>query len=154
MPLSESRQAVVDEARSWIGTPFANQAHRKGVGVDCLGLIGGVAIGVGAYPPESWQTIWAQYEGYAASPANGVLLEVCRRYMRAIDRDAAQAGDIVLIKFDDEPQHMAIFAPYVHGGLSMIHAYSRAQPARVVEHRLSSVWWAKVTHAFVLPGVT
>lgn len=35
-------QHIVDEARSWVGTPFRHQARIKGLGVDCVGLLVGV----------------------------------------------------------------------------------------------------------------
>ena len=34
-----SRNAVVKEARRWIGTPYAHQASLIHVGCDCLGLV-------------------------------------------------------------------------------------------------------------------
>lgn len=36
------RDALVAEARSWIGTSYRHQASVKGVGCDCLGLVRGV----------------------------------------------------------------------------------------------------------------
>ncbi len=36
------RQAVVEEAKTWIGTPFVHQAKLKGVGVDCCTLLSAV----------------------------------------------------------------------------------------------------------------
>jgi len=44
-----------------------------------------------------------------------------------------------------EPQHLAIVTPYRHGGLAMIHAYSRS--SAVVEHRLADVWRARIVAA-------
>jgi hypothetical protein len=35
----DERQAVIAEARSWIGTPFHDRARVKGAGVDCLQLL-------------------------------------------------------------------------------------------------------------------
>ena len=37
-----TRDAIVAEARAWIGTPYRHQASLKGVGCDCLGLVRGV----------------------------------------------------------------------------------------------------------------
>lgn len=41
--MSDQPYRIVAEARSWIGTPFAHQGRKKGQGVDCLGLLIGVA---------------------------------------------------------------------------------------------------------------
>jgi NlpC/P60 family putative phage cell wall peptidase len=147
------RGEVVAEARSWLGTPFAHQGKRKGVGIDCLGLVAQTAINCGLVPADSWQTTWAEHAGYASVPANGVLQAVCRRYMRPIELAQARPADVLLISFGAEPHHLAILAPYLHGGLSMIHAYSKAKPPSVVEHRFADVWRALVVEAFALPGV-
>ena len=37
-----TRQAIVSEARGWIGTPYQHQASLIDVGTDCLGLVRGV----------------------------------------------------------------------------------------------------------------
>jgi cell wall-associated NlpC family hydrolase len=36
------------EARSWLGTPFAPKAMVKGAGVDCVHLVAGILLAVGA----------------------------------------------------------------------------------------------------------
>lgn len=42
---------VIAAARGWLDTPFHHQGRLKGVGVDCIGLVVGVAreLGVGIY---------------------------------------------------------------------------------------------------------
>lgn len=48
-----SRQAVVQEAMSWLRTPYHHAARVKGAGVDCLMLLAGVYTAVGLIaPPE------------------------------------------------------------------------------------------------------
>jgi hypothetical protein len=37
--MTSLRQSVVDEAKTWIGTPFVHQQCRKGVGVDCCTIL-------------------------------------------------------------------------------------------------------------------
>jgi NlpC/P60 family putative phage cell wall peptidase len=145
-----TRAAVVDEARRWLGTPFHHQAHTRGVGADCLGMVGGVAIALGLYPAEAWATIWAQHAGYARTPDGSTLEAVCRRYLVPAGH-LMQPGDVLLMRFSRDPQHMAILVPYAHGGLAMVHAYSRA--GRVVEHRYAPVWQARTVDWYSMPGV-
>ena len=71
--------------------------------------------------------------------------------MTEIDPADIQMGDVMLMKFKTEPQHLAIVANYVHGGLSMIHAMSTV--GRVAEHRLAPEWRARVVGAYSMPGV-
>ena len=149
-----TRQDIINEARSWLGTPFIHQTHRKGVGADCGGLIGGICIGVGLFPPNWWRTEFVEHAGYARTPSNGMLEAICRRFMRPIALADAKPADVLLMRFKQEPQHLAILVPYYHGGLAMIHAYSRAKPPGVVAHRFADVWRARVVEAFALPGVT
>ena len=40
------REAVVTEAKTWIGTPFHHAARIKGAGVDCLMLLSRVSLSV------------------------------------------------------------------------------------------------------------
>ncbi len=56
-----SREAVIAEARSWLGTPFHHQGRLKGVGVDCGQLLAAVyEAGCGMAPmdfgfyPRDW----------------------------------------------------------------------------------------------------
>jgi len=146
-----TRAAVVAEARTWLRTRFAHQAHTKGVASDCGGLVGGVCIGAGLFAPTWWDTEFKEHCGYSRIPSNAMLEAICHKFMVPISLNAAQPADVVLMRFETEPQHLAILTPYLHGGLAMIHAYSRA--GEVVEHRFSNGWRARVTEAFALPGV-
>ncbi len=52
------RQALITEARSWIGTSFGHYARQKGGAVDCVGLAAGIyqALGViSALTPPDYQ---------------------------------------------------------------------------------------------------
>lgn len=149
-----TRAEVVAEARSWIGTKFQHQARMKGVATDCGGFIGGVCINVGIVDELFWEREFRRYAGYGRVPKNGVLESICHEFMTPIAIADAQAADVVLMRFTGDPQHLAFLAPYVHGGLSVVHAWSRRRPvAGVVEHGFDAAWQSRVTEAFALPGV-
>ncbi len=137
------RAAIVAEARTWIGTRFHHQARLKGVGVDCAGVVMGTAQSLGLFAED--------VQGYARHPDGGQLETECARQMEQIPVADAQAGDVLLFKFDSEPQHLAIIGDYVHGGLSIIHAYSVAR--NVVETRLDDTWRSRITAAYKLKGL-
>ena len=103
-------EAIVTEARSWVGTPYLHQGRRKGQGVDCIGLVVGVA-------PSLCITVKDRAD-YAQQPAKGELQKELDRHGFRIPFTARQAGDILLMRFSTEPQHVAIFT-----GQSIIHAY-------------------------------
>jgi cell wall-associated NlpC family hydrolase len=141
-----TRQQVVDEARSWLGTKWTHQHRAKGIAVDCAGLVIGVARELGLVPPDF------DFNGYSRSP-DGTLLIVCELHMQRIPRETLQPGDVIVVAMQDDPQHMGIVANYLHGGLSLIHSTSTARRG-VVETRLMFAQNLKFRGAFALPGVT
>jgi cell wall-associated NlpC family hydrolase len=147
-----SRHAIVAEARRWLGTPFAHQGRTHGVGTDCGGLVGGVAVATGVLPSTWWRDVFDPlFAGYGRQPSNGTLERICESFMRRIDLAEATDGDVLLMRFTGEPQHLAIVVPYAHGGYAAIHALLRAR--MVVEHRLDGLWWSRVVAAFRMPGI-
>lgn len=145
-----TRADVAAEARKWLATPFAHQGRTRGVGVDCGGLVGCVAVALGIVPADWWARVFDPvYGGYSRQPANGVLQRVCESFMSRTDTPGV--GDVLLMRFAEEPQHLGIVVPYVWGGLSLVHALARA--GKVVEHRLAPVWRARVVQGYSMPGV-
>lgn len=132
------RADIVATARSWLGTPFHHQGRVKRVGVDCAGLIIGVARELGL-PAED-------LTGYGRRPDSGELERLCREQMRPIALKAARPGDVYLIEIDGRPQHLA-FATDV----GLLHAYAPAR--KVVEHCIDAGWRARLVAAFALPGI-
>lgn len=148
-----TRQQIVTEARSWLGTRWQHQASVKGVASDCVGLIRGVGISTGVYPENVMELEAIRpFIGYGRGPLNGQLAKGCLTFGILIDMTEAQPGDVVLMAFDGDPSHMGILGDYPHGGLSLIHAYAPLR--KVVECRLDEVWLARIVSAYRLPGVT
>jgi cell wall-associated NlpC family hydrolase len=48
--IEAERRAVVDEARSWLRTPYHHMGRAKGAGVDCATLLAEVYAGAGVLP--------------------------------------------------------------------------------------------------------
>lgn len=140
---------VVAEARAWLGTPFVHQGRTR-AGCDCGGLVGGVAAALGIVAPQWWAEVFdPMHAGYSRQPHGGQLQRVCDEFMAPVAEP--QPGDVLLMAFAEEPQHLAIAADYAHGGLSMVHAL--ASRGKVVEHRLCSTWRSRIVQAYRLPGV-
>ena len=140
-----TRADVLAAARGWIGTPFHHQARVKGVGVDCAGVVIGVARELLLVDPDFDVT------AYPRQPDGVSLIGWCDQYMLRIDQQAMQAGDVVVVNFDDHPQHIGILSEYRHGGLSVIHALSKAH--RVIETRLLFSRAMRFVAAYKLPGL-
>jgi len=140
-----TRTQVVECARSFLGTPFHHQARLKHVGVDCIGLVIGVARELNLIAPDF------DIQAYPRIPDGTTLLDTARQHMTEIDKSTVQPGDVVVISFGLLPQHFGFFGDYRHGGLSIIHAASNA--GKVIETRLMFSSSMKYVAAFALPGI-
>jgi cell wall-associated NlpC family hydrolase len=144
--MTVTRDAVVRAARGWMGTPFLHGQSLKGKGVDCIGLLIGVAyeLGLADGRPETRAVI---YNGYGRQPKPDLLRQACAEYFDPIEN--AGLGDVLLMRFDREPQHFALVSDAYP--MYIIHAYANAR--QVVEHRLSLVWQARIVGAYRWKGV-
>ena len=100
------RQQVVAEARAWIGTPFVHQQRCKGVAVDCAGLIIGVARALGLVAEDF------DVNGYQRTPDGHSLIASAEQHMRRITREQMGPGDVVVVRWYREPQHLGILTDY------------------------------------------
>jgi cell wall-associated NlpC family hydrolase len=140
-----TRTDIVTKAREYLETPFHHQARLKGVGVDCIGLVIGVARELGLIAPDF------DIAAYPRIPDGTTLLPMANMHMTAISRESMQPGDVIVVSFDKYPQHFGVLGDYRHGGLSMIHAASNA--GKVIETRLMFSSAMTFVAAFALPGV-
>ena len=149
--MTVSREAFVGEARSWIGTPWVHQAHKKGLGCDCAGLIRGVIWALGLADRHRPEYIL----NYSMSPDGVMLKAECDKWLIPIARADMRPGDVVLFKPDKRPQHMGILADYPNGEgvLSLIHGSNGVRPQRVIETRLMFARNLKFVAAYQVPGV-
>lgn len=143
-----ARADIVAEARAWIGTPWRHQAALKGVGTDCIGLIGGVALALGLPGAGEWaadQTLHC----YGRTPDPTLLTTACDRLLDRIGIAAARAGDILVVAFERDPMHFALVSSDQAPG-RIVHAY--AQRRRVVEQPLP-IPGGRVVRAYAFRGV-
>lgn len=143
-----TRAYVVSAARSWVGTRYHHQARLRDVGVDCIGLVIGVARDLNLVEPDFDIT------GYARVPDGSSLMRLADLHLvRAPDRSVLLPGMILVVAIDSDPQHFGIVGDHRHGVLSIIHANTQADPPRVVETRLMFTRTMRLVAAFDLPGV-
>lgn len=139
---------IARQAREWLGTPYGHQQRMRGVLVDCAGLVIGVARELGLIAPEFDIT------AYPRSPDGKSLLEHCNQWMTRIAKNEMQPGDVIVIRWAKDPQHLGIVGDYVHGGLSMIHAYSDGSShGKVIEHHLGPAHLARFVASYRMPGI-
>lgn len=132
---------IIVAARSMIGTPFRHQGRIPGHGLDCAGLVVSVADALGVAHCDRTD--------YAKTPANGQLRAQLDMQpgLKRIPVASASPGDILLMRFNKEDQHLVILA-----GKTIIH--SHAQAGKVVEHEFDAAWQKRVMACYRFNGVS
>lgn len=142
-----NRADIVAEARTWIGTPWRHQARVKGVGVDCIGFVGGVAVALGIPEGLEWYHDHT-LRGYGRTPVPTTLLDACDRFLDRIAITNRRIGDILVMGFKQGPQHFAIVSRLDPDYI--IHAY--AQRRAVIETQVA-LPDAQIIRAYCFRGV-
>lgn len=138
-----TRSRIVEAARSFLGTPFHHQGRTKGHGIDCAGLIVGVAAEIGA-PVEDHPT--RDYSRFPTKTSR-FLPDFCRRSLDEVAE--AREGSVYLfwIHAPKYPQHLAIRT----ADDTIIHAYYDAK--MVLETPIGDYWSSRVYSIFDFRGV-
>lgn len=148
-----TRDAIAEEARRWIGTPYAHQQSRFQVGCDCLGFVRGIwrnVLGVEPAQPPAYSQDWAEASG------RETMLQAARLHMNERPISAMDVGDVLLFRWRPHlpAKHCAILVETPHAGAGragrIVHAYDSA--GRVVEGHLA-VWEERIVSAFSFPGL-
>jgi cell wall-associated NlpC family hydrolase len=125
---------IAAEAREWIGTPFVWQGRVKGFGVDCKGLIAGVAKAVGRPEGDSLEALAGDYGGKIDTVR--LRAGLARLFDPALE---IRPGDVLLLQMGGKPQHLGLALTERR----MVHCYP-AGPQKVIEaaigSRLHSIW--------------
>ncbi|MGN7611889.1 NlpC/P60 family protein [Magnetococcales bacterium HHB-1] len=139
--MSDIRDRIVTEARSYLGTRFRHQGRLKNIGVDCVGVIVGVA--------KTLKLANHDETGYARRPDGHHLRHVFTKHMIEIALDVVLPGDVLMFQFNGDPQHVG-FVTQINPTY-LIHAW--AEMRKVTEHRLDSVWKKRIVAAFRFKGM-
>ena len=138
---------IIAIARAEVGTPFRHQGRQSGKGLDCAGLVCHVANALGLD--------YFDQQGYSRHPSQGLLesaLDAQPCLVRVALADMAK-GDVLLMRFDGDPQHLAIHAGWssVYQDEGIIHAWLQAR--KVSENRLTDEWRGRIVRAYRFAGV-
>ncbi|MTH95695.1 NlpC/P60 family protein [Roseibium sp. RKSG952] len=134
---------VITAARSWLGTPYHDQASLKGVGCDCLGLARGVwrdVVGPEPFPIPPYSRDWGE------TGQCEVLAEGARSMMMEVPLAEACPGALVLFRMKQNAiaKHVGILT----GTATFLHAYERLG---VIEEPLTRPWRRRIAFAFLFP---
>lgn len=125
---------IIEYARECVGTKFRHQGRICGRSLDCAGVVIHVAIKLGLSVND--------VKAYGRNPCNGLLESSLENQTCIKEVEEMLPGDILLMRFNQEPQHLAILT----GKDTIIHGYSNV--GMVCEHRFSSVWKSRVVKIY------
>lgn len=136
-------ELIVEEARSWIGTPYRHQASLKGVGCDCLGLVLGVwraFYGPLPEPLPPYAPDWA--EAGIGEP----LADAAGRHLVPCKDGEIRAGEVLIFRWRAHvaAKHLAIAT----SADRMIHAHDGAAVAEVA---IAPFWRRRIAYRFAFP---
>ncbi|SDR39840.1 NlpC/P60 family protein [Pseudovibrio sp. Tun.PSC04-5.I4] len=142
----DQAQQIITAARSWIGTPYHDQAGVRGVGCDCLGLIRGVwreVIGDEPTDIPPYTRDWGETGGIE------VLAEGAKKWLQPVPLEHIKPGCILMFRMRDTAiaKHCGIMSDANH----FIHAYERVG---VIEQQLTKAWRLRLAFGFSLIGTS
>jgi len=140
-------QQIVEAARAYIGTPFHHQARKKGVGIDCVGLLECVGrdVGLPTFGPKNYGRRGNTLE----------FVEGCLQATGFIKRESLdfEPGDVLVMAMPMRFVHVAIATD-----TGMVHAWNgagstrRKMRGRVVEHHIADRWRRVLVSVWKYPG--
>lgn len=139
-----SRDAIVAAARSWVGVPFRHQGRTRD-GVDCLGMVIGVAEAVGFRVPAHVRDA----RDYERQPNAGTLRAGLDGLLVPVARSGAGPGAVLLMAYSRTPQHLAVVTRRRGDELTIVHVTEKM--GRGVEHRVGPD--LRVVKAYDFPEV-
>lgn len=114
---------IIEAARECKGTVWKHQARIPGVALDCAGLLVHIFKRVGVPFNDE--------RGYSRVPHHDIMRGIldAQPSLLVLNRREYEAGDVLLMRYKIEPQHIAVFT-----GEGIVHASCTHR--KCVEHRL------------------
>lgn len=140
------RNAVVAEAKTWLGTPWHHRAAVRGAGCDCA-----------LFPLKVYQAVGLVEEGVEVAdyPPDWALHRDEERYLAMVERfgapialEQAAAGDFIVWRYG---------RAFSHGGIvvapgQVIHAYRKVGCVTIDDYRLEPELNTREARAFTFWG--
>jgi NlpC/P60 family putative phage cell wall peptidase len=133
-----TREDIVIEARSWIGTRWMHGQAVKGRGADCVQWIAALGRQIGLIP-DDYVTI-RYTRDWALHNDTSVLIGEMSHFCVPISLLEIEPGDILVFKQGRCASHAAVYI----GNETMIHAHMRhgviEAPVNTMRTQLDSAW--------------
>lgn len=133
------------ELEQWLGTPFMHRAHVKGVGVDCVQLVGQVMAACGVvsdYDCGEYSLDWGDHQERSLIVAyieqtgrftNVLTTDVLTKYVRT--KEDVLLGDVLTFRVGRCEQHCGIALDALH----FQHVLARGS---VAVNQLDDITWS------------
>jgi len=128
--MKNQSEQMVTAARACLGTPFHHQGRKANVGLDCIGLVIVALQAVGTN---------VQDNTYYGRRPDGISLINALEQHGARRVTEIQTGDVLVFRYDRQPQHVALAIDGNH----MIHSFAPA--GRVVETDIGDYWQRRLS---------
>lgn len=144
IPAAADPVRVIEIVRSWLGTPYHDQASIKGGGCDCAGLARGVWRELVGAEPAS---LPAYSRDWGEVGARETFADFVRPFLIEIEPSHAGPGSLVLFRMrrDGPAKHCGVL---IGDGL-FIHALERHGVTTVP---FDTAWTRRTAFAFLFPG--
>lgn len=126
------RNDIINEANTWMGTPYKHFSSVKGAGADCALFIMRVYSNCGLIEykqPEFYANDWSLH-----NPTKEIFRDIVLESCHQIEKKDLKKGDIILYKFGKMLSHGALLMD----GNMIIHSESGV--GVTVSNRNYSVW--------------
>lgn len=132
---------MVAHARSYVGVPWRHRG-RTHFGVDCLGVVINACLHV-AIPIQDRRN-------YGREPwKDGLERELESHFGQALHKSEIQAGDIVLMRGEGQPEpgHVGMIGEQA-GELTLIHSFNADSNSKACEHRIDEAWMKRIVKVY------
>lgn len=150
VPVAVLPDDIIRIARTYIGTPWHHAGRKKGVAVDCAGLLVCVSHELGV-PVEDFVNYDRLDEYKSLVGVIGKYCEVVAEGQQLLAGGAVlQAGDILVFRARQMYNHCGFYT----GEGTMVHAYNTPGVERVVETAFDEHWWTRLSVVYRYRGAT
>lgn len=138
---STARQSIVNEAKSWLGTPYLHMGRQRGVGADCATFIAEAFTNAGLIP---YQEIEYYHIAWNLHRDRERYLEIVLQHAVEVDprKSPPQPGDVVLWRYARTYSHGAIVINWptiiesmMNRGVVLSDASIHRKPLRLFRHK-------------------
>ena len=131
------------EARSYLRTPYHHQGRRKGVGVDCVGIVTGLA--------KFAHVNFVDRQGYGQFGRGVNLPQELGKWLQPLTVREAEPGDVMCFWMSEQRKDWICHCGILGDANTLIHTHSEV--GQVVEHRMDKYWLERRASAFRYPTV-